>query len=382
MKNVFIIGSKGIPAQYGGFETFVEKLTKLKLDENITYYVSCMSKEQGTFKYNNAECFNIKVPNLGPLGRIIHVINALKYTIKKIDNNNLDNVIVLILGCRAGLVMKRYYKILNRKNIKVFVNPDGLEWKRDKWNFLEKKILKFCEKRLVMYSDKIICDSKEIQRLMITLFNVPKEKTVYIAYGADKVDKLKSTEKLEKWFNKNETSKNQYYLIVGRFVPENNYETMISEFMKSSSQRDLIIITNVEQNKFYNKLKKVTKFENDKRIKFVGTVYDQKLLNQIRQNAFAYIHGHEVGGTNPSLLEALANTRLNILLDVKFNREVGQSSCIYFNKDKNSLSKKIDYCEKLTDQEIEKYGKLAKSHITNRYNWKKICSAYEDTFTK
>lgn len=382
MKSIFIIGSKGIPARYGGFETFVEKLTKLKFSDEITYYVSCMSKDSGNFKYNNAECFNINVPNLGPIGSVIHVANALKYAYKKIEEEHLNDATVLILGCRVGLFMKSYYKLFKRKNIKVFVNPDGLEWKRDKWNFLEKKFLRFCEKRLVKYSDLVICDSKEIQRLMIKMFKIPEEKTVYIAYGADELDTCKNNESFELWCKENAVSPNQYYLIVGRFVPENNYETMIAEFMKSSSKRDLVIITNVEQNKFYNKLKKSTRFNEDTRVKFVGTVYDQNLLSQIRQNAFAYIHGHEVGGTNPSLLEALASTKLNILLDVEFNCEVGKASCLYFNKSAGSLSKKIHECEELTDQEICEYRSLAKKQILDRYNWKKICLEYENIFTK
>lgn len=119
---------------------------------------------------------------------------------------------------------------------------------------------------------------------------------------------------------------------MGRFVPENNYETMIREFMKSNSKKDFVLITNVEQNKFYDQLLKDTGFDKDPRVKFVGTVYDQELLKYIRENAFAYFHGHEVGGTNPSLLEALASTKLNLLLDVGFNREVGENGAIYWKK--------------------------------------------------
>ena len=101
-------------------------------------------------------------------------------------------------------------------------------------------------------------------------------------------------------------------------MPENNYETAIREFMKSNTRRDLIIITNHKNSAYFDKLKHLTNFERDHRVKFVGTVYDRDLLNYIRENAFAYIHGHEVGGTNPGLLEALGHTKLNLVLDIAF----------------------------------------------------------------
>ena len=119
---------------------------------------------------------------------------------------------------------------------------------------------------------------------------------------------------------------------MGRFVPENNYEVVIKEFMKSNTKKDLVIITNITKNKFYEKLKENTSFYKDSRIKFVGTVYDQQLLKKIREKAYCYIHGHEVGGTNPSLLESLAMTKINLLLDVGFNREVAMEGAIYFSK--------------------------------------------------
>ena len=172
----------------------------------------------------------------------------------------------------------------------------------------------------------------------------------------------------------------QYYLIVGRFVPENNYETMIREFMKSHTHKKLVIITNVEQNKFYERLKKKTHFDQDPRIDFVGTVYDAKLLYLIRKNAFAYLHGHEVGGTNPSLLESLATTDLNLLLDVDFNNSVGLDSAKYFNKQIGNLASLIDQVEQMKPEEFEEKGKKAKQRIQEAYNWPRIIQQYEDLF--
>lgn len=164
-------------------------------------------------------------------------------------------------------------------------------------------------------------------------------------------------------------------------MPENNYETMIKEFMKSKVQKDLVIITNVEENKFYQELKEITKFQEDSRIKFVGTVYDDKMLQKIRENAYGYIHGHEVGGTNPSLLEALATTKLNLLLEVGFNKEVAEEGAMYWNKEENNLSNLLNKVDtELSRETIEDYGRKAKQRIQEEYNWDKIIHQYEEIF--
>ena len=112
----------------------------------------------------------------------------------------------------------------------------------------------------------------------------------------------------------------------------------------------------------------------------MGTVYDQELLQKIRENAFAYLHGHEVGGTNPSLLEALGSTELNLLLDVGFNREVAESSALYWTKKVGSLAELIDKADKLNSDEIAQFGCLAKDRIREDYTWDKICGKYEKLF--
>ena len=152
--------------------------------------------------------------------------------------------------------------------------------------------------------------------------------------------------------------------------------------MDSTTEKDFVLITNVEKNKFYEKLRNETGFENDSRIKFVGTVYDQELLKKIRENAYGYLHGHEVGGTNPSLLEALGSTQLNLLLDVGFNREVAEDGAFYWNKQKGVLSDLIERADQLNDQEVLKLEEKAKNAIRNRYTWDNICTAYGKLFLK
>ena len=380
MVHVFIVGSKGIPAHYGGFETFIEELTAGKQSHDIKYHVSCMNNDGKHFEHNGADCFDVKVPLPGAPGRIFHVGLVLKYVEQWINKHLGDNVIVYILGCRIGPLLIPHSRKLHALGAKIYCNPDGLEWKRSKWSAPAKTFLRYCEKCLVENSDLVICDSINIEKYIKQTYGSRVKNSTYIAYGAHVEKSTCSEEKLQEWYSKFGLAKNEYYLIVGRFVPENNYETMITEFMRSNTKRDLVIITNVEKNKFYTQLKTKTEFDKDKRIKFVGTVYDQQLLKKIREEAFGYIHGHEVGGTNPSLLEALASTKLNLLLDVGFNREVGQDGAFYWNKEKIKLSEVINLVEISSKGKIDLIDKINRCQFENRFNWEKICRECEKVF--
>ncbi|MFT5871501.1 MAG: rhamnosyltransferase [Clostridium sp.] len=382
MKNVFIIGSKGIPSNYGGFETFVEKLTLYKKSKDIMYHVSCLNVSDEQFYYNKARCFNVKVNDIGSAKAVLYDLQALSKSIKYIEEHNLANSIILILACRIGPFISFYKKKLKDLGIRLYINPDGHEWKRSKWSMPIRAYWKFSEKLMVKHSDLLICDSRGIEEYIQTDYQMYNPNTTFVAYGAE-IERSKLTGNdtvITNFFNKFSVRKKEYYLIVGRFVPENNYETMIREFMNSDVDKDLVIITNIEKNKFYERLLKVTNYISDKRIKFVGTVYDNELLKKIREEAFAYIHGHSVGGTNPSLLEALSSTDINLLLDVNFNREVGKDGALYFNKQDGDLASLISKAEKLKEDEIKTISKTATNIIADFYSWDKIVNDYEELF--
>lgn len=381
-KNVFIIGSKGIPGNYGGYETFVDKLTEYHQEnKNIKYHVACKSKNSDEFEYHNARCFNIKVPNIGPAQAIYYDVKALKECCKYIKKNRIQNAIVYILACRIGPFAGFYQKKIHKLGGSLYVNPDGHEWLRAKWSMPVRKYWKLSEKLMVKHSDLLICDSINIEKYINTNYAKYNPKTTFIAYGAETRKSILSNEdkKLLDWYKGKGLEEKQYYLVVGRFVPENNYETMIREFMKSKSKKDFAIITNVND-KFLNELEEKLHFKKDKRIKFVGTVYDKELIMKIRENAYGYFHGHEVGGTNPSLLEALGSTDLNLLLDVGFNREVGQDAAIYWNKEEKNLANLIDIADKMSKQQIKELGIKAKQRIKDSYSWQFIADRYKEIF--
>ncbi len=383
-RSVYIIGSKGIPAKYGGFETFVEKLTEYQQDDDIQYYVACMQENskksnihETYFEHNKAKCFNINVPDIGSAKAIVYDIMALKKAIDISKNNKDENPIFYILACRIGPFIGYFKKKIQDMNGQLFINPDGHEWLRKKWNFFVRKYWKFSEEKMIRSSDAVICDSKNIEAYIQNEYKKFNPKTTFIAYGTDTNNSsyTRSTYEVQEWYENKMLKENNYFLVVGRFVPENNYEIMIKEFMKTETEKDFVLITNFERNKLFDKLEKKTRFSRDSRIKFVGTVYDQNLLKYIRENAFAYIHGHEVGGTNPSLLEAMSFTKINLLFDVGFNKEVGRNQVLYWNKEENNLKNLVDkidveYPVRLDPRDI----------VIGYYNWGRIIEKYEKFF--
>ena len=380
VQHVYIVGSKGA-GNYGGFETFVDKLTEYHQDNrNIQYHIAWKGTEFKEFEHKGAHSFQIKVPNIGPAQAIYYDITALNYCIKHIKENDIENPIIYVLACRIGPFAKYYQRIIHKLGGKLYVNPDGHEWMRAKWSAPVRKYWKLSEKLMVKHADLLICDSKNIEKYILNQYSTYHPKTTYIAYGSDvtKSSLKPNSNKIIEWYQKYNIKENGYYLIVGRFVPENNYEAMIREFMKSKTKRDLVIISNVEKNAFYNDLNKHTNFEKDERIKFVGTVYDQEQLKYIRENAYAYLHGHEVGGTNPSLLEALGSTKVNLLLDVGFNREVGENGALYWKK--NTLSDLIDEVDTFTESDVDKLNVLSMNRVKESFTWEKIVYDYEKLF--
>lgn len=399
MQDVFIIGAKGI-GNYGGYETFLKKLIETdKNNTKIKYHIACKYNGQGAmdetkllnaktiddhhFVYYNADCFKINISEkLGPAQAIYYDLAAFKECIRQIKEQNISHPIVYVLACRIGPFISKYVKQLHQLGGQLFVNPDGHEWMRAKWSKPVRKYWKLSEAGMVKHADLLVCDSVNIEKYIQTTYVKYQPKTTYIAYGADVTasNLTADSEKVRIWYAEKGIKENDYFLVVGRFVPENNYATMIAEFMKSKVKKDLVLITNVEHNKFYEELKKKTGFDKDPRIKFVGTVYDGDLLKYIRENAFGYLHGHSVGGTNPSLLEALSSTKLNLLYDVGFNREVGQDAALYWTKENNSLKKLLDSTESVNSNTIEKLGISAKERIENAYSWEYITEKYDEVF--
>ena len=380
MQHVFIIGSRGLPAQYGGFETFVDQLVSHQVSPDIQYHVACLSNNQAYqhFDFKGVDCFTIKAPRLGPARVIAYDMMAINYALKHIKKQGIEQPIFYVLGNTIGAFVAPFARKIHKMGGRFYINPDGLEWKRAKWAKPIQAYLKYSEKIMTRHADLVISDNPGIESYIKEAY--PWSETTYIAYGTDlSPTSLNSQDnKVREFYQKWQTQEKNYYLILGRFVPENNYETAIREFMASSTKRDLVIICNQEGNPYFEELRARTGFDQDPRVKFVGTVYDQDLLKYIRKEAFAYIHGHEVGGTNPGLLEALAHTDLNLVLGVSFNQTVAKDTAHYWTKETGNLAHLIDQVDPLED--VSEWGQRAKANMKQNFTWEKIVGEYEELF--
>ena len=380
MQHVFIIGSRGLPAQYGGFETFVDQLVSHQVSPDIQYHVACLSNDQAYqhFDYQGVDCFTINPLKLGPARVIAYDMMAINYALKLIKKQGIEQPIFYVLGNTIGAFVAPFARKIHKLGGQFYINPDGLEWKRAKWAKPIQAYLKYSEKIMTRHADLVISDNPGIESYIKEAY--PWSQTTYIAYGTDlSPTSLTSQDwKVRELYQKWQTQEKNYYLILGRFVPENNYETAIREFMASSSKRDLVIICNNEGNPYFEELRTWTGFDQDPRVKFVGTVYDQDLLKYIRKEAFAYIHGHEVGGTNPGLLEALALTDLNLVLGVSFNQTVAKDTAHYWTKETGNLAHLINHVDSLED--VSEWGQRAKANMKQNFTWEKIVGENEELF--
>ena len=396
-QHVFIIGSKGL-GNYGGYETFVDHLTEMHQNNSmIKYHVACKANGTGLmdenklpsekvrelgnnrFEYHNADCFKITVPDrLGSAQALYYDISALKRSISYCKSNKIEHPIFYILACRIGPWTRSFKEQIHEIGGKLYVNPDGHEWMRAKWSRPVRWYWKQSEKLMVQNADLLVCDSVNIKKYIQQEYCQYDPKTVYISYGADiQPSSLSDDDPIyTDWLKEHDLKAGEYYLVVGRFVPENNFETMIREFMKSHTKRSLAIVT-TQNNSLLNELDSRLHWRNDVRIKFVGSIYNRELLKKIREKSYGYLHGHSVGGTNPSLLEALGSTKLNLLYDVEFNREVGQNAALYWTNEEGNLAQLIDSADHISDKKQEEYGEKARKRIEAAYSWKYIANEYE-----
>ena len=378
MKHVFILGSRGYHEKYGGWETFVTNLVDNYNDSNTLFYISKITdKDEDIITVNdNIKVIPIRIKNTGSFNMFLYSVKSIDAVIKYIKENNIEYSYVYILGLKALNYLSLKRKKLKKIGCTMIVNPDGLEFKRSKWGKIAKMFFLLSERFMLKSSDIIVCDSLGIKDYVDEKYPKLSNRTTYIAYGSNTFDFKSITE--SDILKEYDLKRDNYCLMVGRCVPENNYELVIKEFMKSNIKKDLVIISNLNSGNYYNELVNKTNCNSDSRIRFINGVYDQNKLAVIRKNAYLYIHGHSVGGTNPSLIEALSLTDLNILYDVNFNRYAGGNSCLYF-KDDNSLTELLNN-KKLIDSVRKEKGKLAKDIVKNNFTWDIIVDKYKEIF--
>ena len=352
MKKVAIIGTQGIPANYGGFETLVENIIGDNCSDDIQYTVFCSSKDMPS-KIKEHKGARLKYVPLRANG-----VQSIPYDILSMMRSICGYDTILILGV-SGCIFLPVFKLFCRK--KVIVNIDGLEYRRAKWKGWVKKFLKFSEKCAVRFANVIITDNKGIQDYVKQEY---KKETTLIAYGGDHalidVTKERETEILKQFG----LEAGGYSMSVCRIEPENNCHMTLEAF--KNSKEKLVFIGNWYRNGYSKQLKE--EYSGYGNIILFDSMYDLEILHTLRKNTKYYIHGHSAGGTNPSLVEAMFFGRPILSFDVIYNRETTKNKAHYYTN--------ADDLQQLIKQGIDN-GKDLKQIACEQYTWSKIAKEYE-----
>ncbi len=352
-----ILGSRGIPASYGGFETFAEELAVRLVKRGIEVTVYCEGGEEGgEATYQGVNLVHIRTPHLGPLTTIIFDLLCLWHARKAYD-------VVYMLGYATSI----FCFIPRLWGSEVWINMDGVEWARSKWGALAKLWLRTMEAVAMWTPDKLIADADGILQHLQSR-HVRHPPVSVIPYGAPVIKVAPDVGLLEEW----QLTTGQYYLVVCRLEPENSVKEIVKGYLQSKSEHPLVIVGSIDPATEYVKELLLL---NNTRTRFIGPVYDKRKLQALRFHAFAYFHGHTVGGTNPSLLEALGCGNLVAAHDNRFNREVAGGIATYFQND-HDIAECISRLEYCPQEQLSRVKTMAHERINNRYSWDRITDTY------
>lgn len=361
MKKIAIIGSVGVPACYGGFETLAENLVKeLSKKYEITVYCSYKAYKEHPAEWNGAR---LKYINLNANG-----LSCLPYdTLSALDAARYADVL-LLLGSNAIFIIAILKLFGYRK--RVITNIDGLESSREKFNFFLKIYCIIIEKLAMLFSDYIIADNKAIKDRVVESYPHKAHQCVLIEYGGDHcVPVSTSPDDILKY-----PFLNDYYAFsVCRIEKENNVHLTLEAFSRMPEKK-LVIVGNWNKSSFSKELK--TKYSKYRNIILYDPIYDPRIINLFRCNSSFYIHGHHCGGTNPSLVEAMCLGCAILAYDVSYNKETTEYLAQYF-KNASDIQSLIT---SITDKQISVLKENMKSIAYRRYTWKRIAMLYSSLF--
>lgn len=360
---IAILGTKGIPNNYGGYEQFAEFISQklvIKGHSVTVYNPSFHSFKEKNF--NGVEIITKFSPEkfIGGAANFIYDYLCLKDALKR------DFDIIYEAGYHSVAISLKFLKVKKLKSPILITNMDGLEYNRSKWNPFTQRLIKKLESIAVAESPFMISDNLGIKEYYRNNFN---KESFFIPYGADVVKHFE-----EKHLFLRGVEKNKYFMLVARLEPENSIEIILEGYLKLNSDLPFIVVGNHETK--YGKFLK-EKYSS-KRIKYVGGIYNKEELDSLRHFSLIYFHGHSVGGTNPSLLEAMACGCFIAAHDNEFNRAVLFDSAKYF-KDADSVLELIDLSSKMDEF---RRGSIEENYkrIETQYNWDNVVNLHEQLF--
>lgn len=354
-----ILGTRGIPARYGGFETFAEKLAEGLAARGHDVAVYCEAgKAPIATECCGARLKYVAALALGPFTTIAYDAMCLWDA-----RRDFDVVYMLGYGAAPFCVLPRLW------GTEVWINPDGIEWARAKWNFFGRAYLRMMEWVSLRVASRMIADANAIAANLAARHGKLRACTT-IAYGCEIVETIPKADLLSEWMLK----PHAYYLLVCRLERENHVLEILKAFQRSKSSRKLVVVGNHNaKTKYVKQILEV----RDSRIRMIGTVYDQKKLTALRAHAFAYVHGHSVGGTNPSLLEAMGCGNLVLAHDNPFNRETLGAGGKFFS-DGDELTQAIKSVERLPQSELDELREAARRRARANYRWEDVIERYAE----
>lgn len=349
-----MIGTRGVPAKYGGFETAVEEVgTRLVVrGHEVTVY--CRNRDQTLIEYRGMTLVNLPAFRRRSLETLSHSALSVLHA-----RRHRPDVVVLFNAANAPFI-----PLLKSRRIPTAIHMDGLEWKRAKWAGLGARYYLRAEARAARSGLALIADAQGIADHLQTAYG---RSSYVIPYGAPILDPgsdLLHTQGLEP---------GGYHLVVARMEPENHVLEIVAGFAAASSDAPLVVVGSSPYSDEYTA--RVHRAAADADVRFVGAVWDQNLLNQLYANAISYLHGHSVGGTNPSLLRALGCGAPVTAFDVNFNYEVTDGHARFFSTPAEVRSAVI--ADNADPASAQLRGKLGREHAAATYRWDDVADRYE-----
>lgn len=352
---VSIIGIDGLPPRYGGFETLAEHLTRI-LGDAFEFTVFCGKSRGGIDVYNNARLVYLPLKANG-IQSILYDIMSVLISLRKSD-------ILLVLGVSGAIILPLIRLLSNKK---IIVNLDGPEHLRDKRGLYAKLYIKLSELAAIRSADVIIADNAAIQAYVKQEYN---SEAILIEYGGDHASALQLNADVRAKYGIPET----YAFSVCRIEPENNIHLILEAF-REAKDHCLMLVGNWTNGKYGRHLYK--EYHSESNLVLLESIYNQQTLNQLRSNCRMYVHGHSAGGTNPSLVEAMALGLPVVAFDVTYNRETTENASLYFKNAKQL----IRVIRETTETDLQKVGAKMKEIAKRRYTWKRITNEYAKLFT-
>ncbi len=353
--SIALVGTRGVPARYGGFETCVEEVGTRLAARGHRIRVYCR---------RNAD--NPETPAHYKGTELVYRPALKRRTLETLSHTGLSVAHLIAHKTDAAIVFNAanapYLPAIRAAGIPVATHVDGLEWQRAKWGRAGRTYYRWAESTAVRWSDALIADAEGIREYYRTEFDAD---TQLISYGApriaDRSDRLGEVG----------LASGEYYLVVARFEPENHVDLIVDGYTRSGAQKPLVVVGSAPYSDAYTRL--VNALADD-RVRILGAIWDQELLDQLYAGAYVYLHGHSVGGTNPSLLRAIGASTATMAFDVGFNREVLGDTGEYF-ADPESLAILIDRAE-ATPEAVRARAELTGARAA-AYDWDAVADAYE-----